>query len=130
MKNTLTVIAIITALLLTAANAENQYEITWSTIDSGGQTSTGGPYELTGTIGQHDTGASSGDEYTLSSGFWPGSFGCVVNLTDLLVLADMWLNAQEGLPADIDQSGTVDFADFSEMANWWYDTCPADWPVK
>jgi hypothetical protein len=130
MKNAITVIAIITALLLTTAHAENQYEITWSTIDSGGSTSTGGPYELTGTIGQHDTGVSSAEGYTLSSGFRPGSFGCVVNLTDLLVLADLWLETQDGLPADINDSGTVDFTDFSEMAYWWYDTCPADWPVK
>ena len=47
------------------------YEISWHTIDSGGGTSSGGPYKLTGTIGQPDAGWSNGGKYELLSGFWP-----------------------------------------------------------
>ncbi|MCS6847298.1 MAG: hypothetical protein RMN52_06230 [Anaerolineae bacterium] len=45
-------------------------------MDGGGATfSTGGGYELGGTIGQADTGALTGDGYTLQGGFWtqPGA---------------------------------------------------------
>jgi len=59
------------------------YEITWYTIDAGGQSSAAGPYTLTATTGQPDARVISASQYVLSGGFWPGSFGCVVNLTDL-----------------------------------------------
>ena len=106
------------------------YEITWHTIDGGGGSSSGGPYGLVGTIGQADTGVVSGGDYVLGGGFWAGNFGCVVNLTDLRVVAEWWLEAGEGIPADIDRNGQVDIADFAEVAYWWYDMCPADWPLK
>jgi hypothetical protein len=44
--------------------------INWSTIDGGGGASTGGVYSVTGTFGQPDAGKISGDNYTLSGGFW------------------------------------------------------------
>jgi hypothetical protein len=47
------------------------YELSWYTIDSGGYTfSTGGGYQLGGTIGQPDAGVLSGGAYTLIGGFW------------------------------------------------------------
>lgn len=50
------------------------YDLTWSTIDSGGQTSaTGGGYDLGGTIGQADAGTLSGGDYALDGGFWSGA---------------------------------------------------------
>jgi hypothetical protein len=53
------------------------YDLSWWTIDGGGGTSTGaGGLELTGTIGQPDTGSASGSSgLTLLGGFWgaPGS---------------------------------------------------------
>jgi len=48
------------------------YEITWYTIDGGGGTSSGGPYVLTGTIGQPDADWCEGGKYELLGGFWPG----------------------------------------------------------
>jgi len=47
-----------------------QYAIDWHTIDGGGDTSTGGVYSVSGTIGQPDAGAMSGGSYTLHGGFW------------------------------------------------------------
>ena len=51
------------------ANAQS-YTIDWSTIDGGGGTSTGGVYEVSGTIGQPDADTMSGGNYTLQGGFW------------------------------------------------------------
>ncbi len=49
---------------------EETYSIGWHTIDGGGGTSVGGGYAVTGTVGQPDAGAMSGDEYALQGGFW------------------------------------------------------------
>lgn len=52
------------------------YELTWWTVDSGGETGAiGGPYTLLSTAGQPDAdpAASSGGGYTLLSGFWPSA---------------------------------------------------------
>ena len=47
-----------------------QYSIDSFTIAGGGGTCSGGPYSLTATIGQIETGQSSGQNYSLASGFW------------------------------------------------------------
>ncbi|OAN47066.1 hypothetical protein A6A03_10595 [Chloroflexus islandicus] len=55
------------------AQSGGGYDVSWSTIDSGGATlSTGGSYALGGTIGQPDGGVLSGGGYTLTGGFWGG----------------------------------------------------------
>jgi len=54
------------------AQAINGYDLSWNTVDGGGGTSSGGSYELSGTIGQPDAGALSGGGYTLLGGFWGG----------------------------------------------------------
>ncbi len=47
------------------------YNLSWNTTDGGGITfATGGAYQLGGTIGQHDAGASSGGVNSLTSGYW------------------------------------------------------------
>ena len=65
--------AIATLLLaLTALTAHAQsYTIDWYKIAGGGGTSTGGTYQVSGTIGQQDAGADmSGGNYSLTGGFW------------------------------------------------------------
>ena len=65
--------AIATLLLaLTALTAHAQsYTIDWYKIAGGGGTSTGGTYQVSGTIGQPDAGANmSGGNYSLTGGFW------------------------------------------------------------
>jgi hypothetical protein len=113
----------------TVAQSGGQYSLTWSTIDGGGGTSSGGSYSLVGTIGQADTGINSGGNLVLSAGFWPGNFGCQVNLIDLTRLAEAWLSSGV-LPADLDGNGQVNMADFAILSGWWLDRCPADWPLK
>jgi hypothetical protein len=68
-------VLIVGALVLAGchlATAQTNYAINWFTIDSGGGTSTGGVYAVSGTIGQPDAGAMSGGNFTLQGGFWPG----------------------------------------------------------
>jgi hypothetical protein len=59
------------AALLGAAQALAQnYSVGWHSIDGGGNTSTGGAYAISGTIGQPDAGKMSGGGYALDGGFW------------------------------------------------------------
>jgi hypothetical protein len=53
------------------AYAQN-YSIDWYKIAGGGGTSTGGTYQVTGTIGQHDASVQqmTGGNYSLTGGFW------------------------------------------------------------
>ncbi|MBM4467193.1 MAG: hypothetical protein FJ014_16840 [Chloroflexi bacterium] len=66
-----------TLLLLTSlalAHSGNSYDLSWWTVDGGGGTASGGPYTLTGTMGQPDAGILTGGDYTLGGGFWgPGA---------------------------------------------------------
>ena len=51
--------------------ASGQYSIDWFKVSGGGGTSTGGPYAVNGTIGQHDAGGPlTGGNYSLTGGFW------------------------------------------------------------
>jgi hypothetical protein len=56
--------------LIPGASFAQQYSIDWFTIDSGGGTSTGGVFSVSGTIGQPDAGHMSGGTFTLDGGFW------------------------------------------------------------
>jgi hypothetical protein len=66
------------AIALTAGVVlAGQFEIPWHTTDGGGGTSTGGPFALSGTIGQPDAGQMSGGSFAITGGFWaiPASGG-------------------------------------------------------
>ena len=107
-----------------------EYSVDWQTVDGGGGVCRGGPYVLSGTIGQPEAAIVSGGDYVLSGGFWAGTTGCVVNLTDLTIFVDQWLSTDPLAAADFDTSGRVDLADFSELAFWWLQACPAGWTLK
>jgi hypothetical protein len=71
----LLVLAVLAAWAATAlAQAPDQnYDLSWFTVDCGGYTwSTGGSYSLGGTVGQYDAGLHAGGSYTLGGGFWEG----------------------------------------------------------
>jgi hypothetical protein len=74
MKRAARFLALAILLLLvssvSAATLDGDYDLSWWTVDGGGETSTGGGYALSGTIGQPDAGEMSGGDYTLSGGFW------------------------------------------------------------
>lgn len=46
------------------------FSVPWWTMDSGGDTSRGGQFALSGTVGQSDAGPMSNGDYTLMGGFW------------------------------------------------------------
>jgi hypothetical protein len=60
--------------LVAYAQTGGSYNLTWWTVDGGGETGiSGGEYTLLSTAGQPDAEVPvSGGQYTLLSGFWPG----------------------------------------------------------
>src|ERR1039457_4541004 len=67
-----TLISCTLALLSMASISSAQsYTIDWYKVSGGGGASTGGIYQVTGTIGQPDaSGAMSGGNYAVTGGFW------------------------------------------------------------
>jgi len=65
----LLVLAIL-ALLTSVVLAEGDYAIQRAVIAGGGGFSSGGSYDVQGTVGQPLTAVSSAGEYDLGSGFW------------------------------------------------------------
>ena len=58
-------------LLLPATGFAQPYSIDWYKVAGGGGTSTGGTYQINGTIGQPDaSGALTGGNYSVTGGFW------------------------------------------------------------
>jgi hypothetical protein len=73
---TLLLISGVASLSYVYAQVGGGFDLSWSTVDGGGGTSsTGGTYELGGTIGQPDAGRLTGGMYTLDGGFWGGAGG-------------------------------------------------------
>ena len=119
---------ILASLALLASAGEPGYRITRQTIDGGGRmNSSGGDYELSGTIGQPDAGQMTGDGYALTGGFWfeVGPGDCdengLTNLLDHEVLAAC-MTGPDVTPADptcrcfdMDRNGSVDMADVAAI---------------
>ena len=58
-------------LLIPGTGFAQSYSIDWYKIAGGGGTSTGGTYQVSGTLGQPDaSGAMTGGNYSLTGGFW------------------------------------------------------------
>jgi hypothetical protein len=72
----LTLVLLVAAILgagAVFAQTGGGYDLNWSTIDAGGGSSASGGYQLAGTLGQPDAGATlSGGVYSLAGGFWSG----------------------------------------------------------
>jgi hypothetical protein len=60
------------ALLIPAQRAAAQatYDLSWNTVDCGGETSAQGSYSLTGSVGQPEAADMSGGGYDLAGGYW------------------------------------------------------------
>ena len=62
---------LVLSLLVPGLGFAQTYTIDWYKVAGGGGTSTGGTYQVTGTIGQPDaSGAMTGGNYSLTGGFW------------------------------------------------------------
>jgi hypothetical protein len=121
---------LLTIFLTTTSIA--QYQISWYTIDGGGGQGSGGPYVLTGTIGQPDAAYSTGGGYELLGGFWTGGPLCVVDFRDFAKFAEWWLVTGTDLPADLyeDIDNIVNELDLRVFVDYWLCYCPIGWPLK
>jgi len=72
-------------LLALGLPARAQYALNWFTVDGGGGASAGGPYAISGTIAQPDTGLMHGGTFTLEGGFWPVLVASVVGDPTLFI---------------------------------------------
>ena len=132
-------IMIVGAFSLATQRAHAQaYDIPWHTVDGGGETSSGGGFELSGTIGQPDAGPAmttmTGGGFELTGGFWAGAGDAPCNLADqappfgVLDLADItaFVSAFTGQnPAgDLDGNGLFDLADITIFVNAFTSGCP------
>jgi len=99
-----TVLTLAVMLTLAPAVLAQDFDIDWYTIDGGGEMwTTGGKFELSGTIGQPDAGATmTGGDFELSGGFW------AVTLTE-----------PEPCVGDIDGDGDTDHADLGALLSAW-----------
>lgn len=103
------------------------FDLSWHSIDGGGVVrSTGGDFELSGTIGQPDAGFFTGGNFELSGGFWLAlaPTDCnedgAANLLDYDLFTQCMGGPNSGVSAgcecfDIDRSGTIDLRDFATM---------------
>lgn len=113
---------------LVATAVAQQFEIIRSTIDGGGvMRSTGGAFELSGTIGQPDAGTMVGGGFELNGGFWfpieptDCNEDGGINLFDYDAFEVCLSGPQGGLLGpgcscfDVDGNQHVDLLDFAEM---------------
>ena len=112
MNSKLLLSAVVAMLISFGAHAQN-YSIDWFTIDGGGGTSSGGPYSISGTIGQPDAGRMTGAGFSLDGGFW-GFVGAVQTVGSPLLRTErvgasvriFWPLPAAGF--SLEQSGAVD----------------------
>jgi hypothetical protein len=98
------ILMIFVSLFCLRRAAAQTYSVDWDTIDGGGGTSDGGPYSVTGTIGQPDAGGPmSGGNYSLTGGFWtfsvvqtPGAPRLSVFLTSTNTAVVQWPSPSPG----------------------------------
>lgn len=134
----LVTLLVVCGLVTAPAFGQNgdDYVLSWSTIDGGGGTSSGGPYVLTGTIGQPDAAWSAGGNFELLGGFWPGGPICIVDFESYARFAKHWLeedcselnNWCDG--ADLNHLNGVNSVDLKLFIDQWLCYCPVGWPLK
>ena len=108
----------------------NDFSLDWWTVDGGGEMwTTGGDFELSGTIGQPDaSNAMTGGDFELAAGFWAGAaedefcFGDldgdgVIGLSDLAQLLSNYGTTSGAVyeDGDLDADGDVDLADLAAL---------------
>ena len=125
-------VGIILLMMFLSSTVSGEYELNWYTIDGGGGRSSGGQYELLGSIGQPDAAWSRGGDYELLGGFLSGGPFCFVNFGSFARFSEYWLETGVGLPADLyeDEYNIVDGLDLGVFVDLWLCYCPAGWPLK
>lgn len=120
----MSMLLLLTCSGLTLADA---FEVTRATIDSGGVLhSTGGVFELSGTLGQPDAGSMTGGPFELNGGFWfplvptDCNEDGIVSLLDYGAFATCLIGPVATTDVgcmcyDVDRSGAVDIRDFAQL---------------
>ncbi len=129
MYNLIPTAVLAVALGFVSSARAQTYDLSWYTVDGGGDMWTsGGTYELSGTIGQPDAGVvMTGGDFELVGGFWAAGAPCTLNgdlnydgTIDLLDLSQLLANFgtlggatyEDG---DLNGDGAVDLIDLSEL---------------
>ncbi len=129
------VAVVLSLLVATGVAIAGELTIGWWTVDgSGAMSTTGGTFELSGTIGQPDAGVVvTGGTYELTGGFWaippatpytPGDMNCdtYINFDDINPFITAMVSQAEyeaaypdcyWLNGDVDANGVVNFDDIS-----------------
>ncbi len=113
--------AIVVLSLWAGSAVAQNYSIDWFSIDSGGGTSTGGVYTLSGTIGQPDAGRMTGGNFTLEGGFWaiiaavqtPGAPLLSVLLTPTNTVVVTWPSSSTGFK--LQQNPAIETTNWNEV---------------
>jgi hypothetical protein len=134
-----TVVRTLIVLLPVSAHVvlADDFGIDWFTVDGGGKMlSTGGEFELSGSIGQPDAGAAAmtGGDFELAGGFWPGTCFLLgdldrngsVELSDLAqLLANYGITSGAAYEdGDLNGDAAVSLSDLAELLAHYGETCP------
>ncbi len=129
------ILSLAATLCAAVYTAEAQtFEMDWHTVDGGGEMfTTGGAFELSGTMGQPDAGAMTGGDFGLVGGFWaigggdsppcdPCDMNCDgdVNAIDIEPFLDLLFSG--GMPCntctgDVNGDGSIDALDIEPFLN-------------
>ncbi len=114
------------------AGAEDDFDVSWHTVDGGGGMSTGADFVLRGTIGQPDAGTLSGGGFELRGGFrqalGAGCGDCPTDVDgdgntgpfDLAFLLGFWGPvSQKTICLDADSDGTIGPFDLAFVLGFW-----------
>lgn len=114
-------------LAASAVAFADQYSIDWYKIAGGGGASTGGVYQVSGTIGQPDAGAAMmGGNFSVTGGFWsliaavqsPGAPLLTVALTQTNTAVVSWPSPSTGFALQQNSSvGTTNWTDVGLSPN-------------
>jgi hypothetical protein len=115
-----------TALLVVAAwgaQGQTNFTVNWFTVDGGGGSSTGAVYSISGTVGQADTGAMEGGDFSLMGGFWaviglvqePGSPRLTINQSGPATFVLSWAYPSTGFA--LQQSSDLSATNWASVTN-------------
>ena len=114
--------------LLLVCYSHAELEIPWSAVTNGGGESHSGVFVLDGSAGQSAARVSQGSGVVLNGGYLAGSCGCVVNLSDLIIICGVWLS--DDVQLNLSGGDEINYEDFILLAQNWLEDCPAGWSIK
>jgi len=112
------------------AQSGGGFDLTWSAVTGGAQTSTAGGFAVSGTVGQHDAGtpmADAGGVYEVTGGFWVVQtpctcelYGdvvatCVVDVDDILYVLNSFADPGSFPKGDLEPCGGDDDVDVDDI---------------